>query len=181
VRGEWGEDRPVPGANRPLITPLPRVYAGTYAAAMPVIVVGADTPLGAVIVEALTSRNGEIRAFVSDPGTGRRLREAGIKVAVGDVSDGSHVAGAALNCFSAVLLAGAASDGRERSFADDPDQVLEVWVDAIAEAGVQRAIWVGRMPNRSNETPETALVEVGDRSPADIAAEITDLDDRPRL
>ena len=169
------------GANRHLITPPPGDYAGTYAAEMPVIVIGGDTPLGAAVLKTLISRDGDIRAFVTDPGMGPLLREAGVRVAIGDVSDGSHVAAAAGGCFSAVLITGAADDCRERSFADDPDEVLEAWAAAIVVAGVRRAIWVGSRPEGVVETPETALIEVEGRSPSDIAVEISDLDDRPLL
>ena len=179
--GGVGEDRPVPGANRHLITPLSQDYAGTYAAEMPVIVIGGDTPLGAAVLEALVSHDRDVRVFVTDPAIGTRFRDAGVRVAVGDVSDGSHVAGAAAGCFSAVLVTDATDDCRERSFADDPDEVLEVWTTAIVEAGVQRAIWVGRRPKGAAENPETALIEIDGRSPPDIAAEISDLDDRPLL
>ena len=84
---------------------------------MPVIVIGADTTLGAEITNGLVPRDGEVRAFVTDPEAARALRDLGIKVAVGDVSDGSHVGGAALNCFCAILIADATSDDRERAFA----------------------------------------------------------------
>ena len=70
------------------------------------IVIGADTPEGAVIIPALQPASGEIRLFVSDAARGIRLRSHG-KVAVGDVSDGSHVGGAALNAFCAVAIASA--------------------------------------------------------------------------
>jgi len=181
VWGEWGEDRPVPGANRHLITPLPRGYASTYAAGMPVIVIGGDTPLGTTVLEALVSHDRDVRVFVTDPVIGTRFRDAGVRVAVGDVSDGSHVSGAAAGCFSAVLVTDATADRRERSFAADADEVLEIWAAATVEAGVQRAIWVGRRPKGAAKTPETALIEIDGRSPPDIAAEISDLDDRPLL
>ncbi|MFH2073578.1 MAG: NAD(P)H-binding protein [Actinomycetota bacterium] len=144
---------------------------------MPVIVVGADTPLGHGVLAALSSGGGEVRAFVTDPSAGARLRAAGIRVALGDVSDGSHLAGAAVGCYSAVLLAEAAIDGRERSFASDGDEVLAAWAAALGEAGVTRAIWVGTAPPGEPATPEVAVVETGGRSPADIAAAVVEIDD----
>ena len=71
---------------------------------MPVIVVGADTSKGRAVVEELVAPGREVRAFVSDPGAGAELRELGVKVALGDVSDDSHVQGACMNCFTAVLI-----------------------------------------------------------------------------
>ena len=84
---------------------------------MPVIVIGADTPLGPASRGTVADATAEVRAFVTDPEHGMSPLPEGIKVAVGDVSDGSHVGGAAYGCFSAVLLTEAATDDRERSFA----------------------------------------------------------------
>ena len=83
-----------------------------------------------------------MRAFVSDPAAGAELRELGVKVALGDVSDDSHVQGSCTNCFTAVLITEAARDGRERSFATNEEQVLEGWAAAAAASGVTRVIWV---------------------------------------
>lgn len=147
---------------------------------MPVIVVGADTPIGTLVATAFANRKAEVRAFVSDPVAAARLRDLGIKVAVGDVSDGSHVGGAAHGCFSAVLLTEAASDDRERSFADGPDEIVAAWDGAIAEAGVTRAIWVGRSPAASS-APETVALDPHGRPPREIVDDIVDIDDRPAL
>ena len=145
---------------------------------MPVIVVGADTPVGTAVLTALADRDGEVRAFVTSEEAGRRWRSTDVRVAVGDVSDGSHVAAAAFGSFSAVLIARAAADERERSFAAGPDAVLAGWAAAIGEAEVIRAIWVGA-PAPAETTPETWFVPIEGRSPGDIAARVAELDDRP--
>lgn len=110
---------------------------------MPVIVVGADTTVGRAIIDALIEPGREVRAFVSDLDIADELRAQGVKVALGDVSDPSHVGGACTRCFSAVLVTEAASDGRERSFAETPETVLTGWVEAVRDAHVTRVIWVG--------------------------------------
>lgn len=153
---------------------------------MPVIVVGADTPTGEAIVGALLRRQGEVRAFVSDPSAGVRLKEAGAKVALGDVSDASHVAGASLNCFTAVLVTRAAGDGRERAFAATPEAVYAGWAEALADAGVRRAIWVRERHAAPDELPSTptaelAILEGCERSPAELAAEVVRLDEAGAL
>jgi putative NADH-flavin reductase len=151
-----------------------------YTRAMPVIVVGADTPLGEAVVAALLPRNGEVRAFVTDPAAAAVLRERRVKVALGDVSDGSHVASAALNAFSAVILSGAATDGRERSFAATPDEVVAAWAEGLGDAGITRVIWVddaGVVPDRIRAAAaQAAAVATGGRRPEEIAAEIAALD-----
>lgn len=149
---------------------------------MPVIVVGADTPTGQAVAAELLARRGEVRVFVTDPEVGLALRERGAKVAIGDVSDASHVGGAALNAFSAVLVATAARDARERSFACTPEAVLAAWVEGLQTAGVRRAIWVGveAEPELQEATPEAAFVPA-DRPAADVAADVARLDEAAEI
>jgi uncharacterized protein YbjT (DUF2867 family) len=143
---------------------------------MPVIVIGADSPLGASIVDTLRGRPGERRAFVGSRETGEPLRAAGFKVAVGDISDSSHVEGAAHGSFTAVLIAEAATDGRELAFADNPDAVIEGWLAAVGAAGVTRVILVG--PERPGPPGvQWAVVDPNGRSPAEVATEVAMLDD----
>jgi putative NADH-flavin reductase len=139
---------------------------------MPVIVVGADTPTGRAIVSALVQPDREVRAFVSDPTVAEELKRVGVKVALGDVSDPSHVAGACIRCFSAVLVAEAATDDRERSFARTADAVLDGWVEAVSDAQVTRVIWVGE--GARSVRAESAVVPL---SESDIPATVVALDD----
>jgi hypothetical protein len=147
-----------------------------YPGGMPVIVVGADTPLGRLTIDRLDGTVGELRAFVSDAREAETLRERGVKVAVGDVSDGSHVGGAATNAFCAVLLADAAVDDRERSFANDPPAVVAAWMDALAEAGVRRVIWPEHTAVPGGPRPigsvAIGLVATADRPPAEVVDDI---------
>jgi uncharacterized protein YbjT (DUF2867 family) len=150
---------------------------------MPVIVVGADTPLGEAIVAELLARGGEIRVFATDPDRAALLRRRGAKVAVGDVSDGSHVGAAAYNAFTVVIVEQSVFDGRPYSFAPDPAGVLEIWVGAIVDSGVQRAIWVGNPPAsfQTAPVPEIAVVAPDDRSDHETALQVADLNDRATL
>ena len=181
-----GEDRPVPGTHRCLYynTDSPQSFrigerfrALRIIPGMPVIVVGADSELGEAVIARLQTRAGEVRAFVSDPTVSQRFRLQGIKVAIGDVSDLSHVAAASAGAFSAILITAAATDGRETAFAD-PRQVVEGWLAAIAAAGVSRIILVGEMSTPvSPRGVELALVPTAGRSPAEVAEEVAGLDD----
>ncbi len=153
---------------------------------MPVLVIGADTDLGGAVVEALLPRQGEVRAFVSDIDAGLALKALGVKVATGDVSDASHVGGAALNTFSAVLVPEAAFDGRERSFAASPEAVFAAWAEGLVEAGVRRAIWItdARAPGAETlfaAVPEVAVVPSAGRSPSEVAGEVGRLDELAEL
>jgi uncharacterized protein YbjT (DUF2867 family) len=147
---------------------------------MPVIVVGADTPLGLSIISALIEPDREVRAFVTDVDVSLSLKARGVKVALGDVSDPSHVGGACLNCFSAVFVTEAAGDERERAFAPDRRTVLEGWTEAAREADVTRVIWVDSL----GDLPPTGIDETAVVSPTevdDVAAEVVRLDDAATL
>lgn len=144
---------------------------------MPVIVVGADTPIGMDLIQGLLEPGREVRAFVSDPEVAMNLRAAGVKVALGDVSDDSHIQGAATNCFSAVLVTEAAHDDRERSFAATPVEVLIGWAKAVSASRVTRTIWVG------DEVPDVATPEKAVVSPSvvDVVERVVALDDAARI
>lgn len=150
---------------------------------MPAIIVGADTPTGAAIVDRLVTKGGEVRAFVSDPSVIDELKAKKVKVAVGDVSDASHVGGAALECFTAVFIETAAVDERERSFAPDPPSVVAAWAEAAIDGGVRRVLWVGESPMSealAGAAPETAHVPL-DSDPDRTADEVARLDDLASL
>lgn len=117
---------------------------------MPVLVVGADTELGHAIVPALQPASGEIRLFASDPEAVAGYRDFA-KVAVGDVSDGTHVGGAAIGAFCAIVITAAARDERERHFVHSTDELFQQWADGLADAGISRVIVVGNrddLPDR---------------------------------
>ena len=140
------------------------------------MVVGADTPVGEAIIGELIDPDREVRAFVSDPSTGVRLKEAGVKVALGDVSDTSHVSAACLRCHTVVLVCDAGRDGREISFAADAEELFGQWAQAVSEAGARRVIWVANHPVPEAQVPERATVD-SDMSRGEIAHSVADLDD----
>jgi hypothetical protein len=153
---------------------------------MPVIVIGADTAVGAAIVAALEPASGEIRVFVTDPGRGEQYRNVS-KVAVGDLSDGSHVGGAAIGAFCAIAITAAASDGRERYFAADPAAVLAQWADGLSDAGVGRVITVGRADDLPHPNPlalvaaQHGFVDTSGKDIGAIAAEVARLESAASL
>ena len=152
---------------------------------MPVIVVGADTDLGTAIIEALRPEAAEVRAFVTDVDTAERLKARGVKVAVGDVSDGSHVGAAARNAFCAILLAEATTDDRERAFAATPSKVVTAWADALRGAGTARVIWVGDLDvdpgGIGSSVGQFAAVTVAGRTPGSVVSEVLDLEGARRI
>lgn len=141
---------------------------------MPVLVVGADTEAGQAIVDGLNDPAREVRAFVTDEEVAAELKEKGVKVALGDVSDDSHVEAAATACFSAVLIAEAAQDDRERSFAGEPSEVMAGWGRAMTGSGVTRVIWVSAARPPASSGYETATVDPDD---PDLVARVVALDE----
>lgn len=145
---------------------------------MPVIVVGADTEPGKAIAYGLWSSEREIRLFVSDEAAGAAFKKSGFKVAIGDVSDESHVEAAATHCFSAILITEAAHDKRERSFAASEGEVVVGWATAVDNAKVRRVIWVtGDKPPR---TKSEEVVTVDPHHP-DLVKRVVSLDDAQRI
>ncbi|WKZ83379.1 MAG: NAD(P)H-binding protein [Acidimicrobiia bacterium] len=148
---------------------------------MPTIVIGADTPVGVATIEAIRPRTIELRAFVSTQEAAAGLRTGGVIAAVGDVSDGSHVAGAAFGAFCAVLVNAAATDGRETHFAP-PDDVVAVWLKAMVDAGVTRVILVSDTPvDVPPAIPESAVVATAGRLPEEVAEVVAFLEDAAAL
>jgi len=145
---------------------------------MPVIVVGADTEPGRVVIDEMADPRREIRVFVSDEDEAAAYRARGLKVALGDVSDESHVEAAARRCFTAVLISEAAEDARVRSFADDVSHVLEGWARAAKSAGITRVIWVTDSEPPTTDTPEVATVSP---SQPDLAERVAAIDDAQRI
>jgi len=151
-------------------------------AAMPVLVVGADTAIGRAAVAELAPTASQVRAFVSDAAAVDELRGLGATVAVGDVSDASHLAGAAFGAFSAILIDEAAGDDRERAFAADQAEVHDAWAEALRDAGIRRVIWIGPAPPAAiNELDaEVAAVDPSGGTTATVAA-IVSLDDAAEI
>lgn len=154
---------------------------------MPVIVIGADTLQGRAVVDALLPRGGELRAFISNGDEYESLKQRGVKVAIGDVSDGSHVGGAAMRAFCAVVIPEAAFDDRERSFASTPEDVVSAWAEGLQDAAVQRIIWLEdeRLPTvgaiLEDIAPETAGTPTTDRTPSAIGEAVASLDGKKTL
>lgn len=146
---------------------------------MPVIVVGADHPLGEVIARKLAAPEREVRAFISSADSHGPLRSLGIKVAIGDLSDESHIEAAANSCFTAVFVEPALGDGRELAFAA-PEAAARNWAKAATGARVRRIIWVGNSAP-SIAGAEMAVVAVATRSEEEIAEEVAMLDDLAQL
>jgi nucleoside-diphosphate-sugar epimerase len=148
---------------------------------MPVIVIGADTDLGHALVSALRPAAAELRLFASDPDDIAPYRSFA-KVAVGDISDGSHVGAAATGAFCAVVIAAAAHDQREHYFAADPDELFAQWAEGLADAGIGRIIVVGAPAEVPRPDPLTRAtddyhhVDTSNRTVEEVVTVVVELD-----
>ena len=153
---------------------------------MPVLVVGADTELGHAIVPALQPASGEIRLFASDPKAVAGYRSFA-KVAVGDISDGTHVGGAAIGAFCAIVITAAAHDERERHFAHNTEELFKQWAEGLADAGISRVIVVGSrdgLPDRVHLDAigaEYSLIDTTGVAPAEVIAAVVAAESAARL
>ncbi|MET7298724.1 NAD(P)H-binding protein [Embleya sp. NPDC005575] len=77
---------------------------------MPVVVTGADQPLGRAVALELAASGGEVRATVRDRGAVGALRAAGIRVAVSDLCDPARL-GAVLEGAHTVVHLDRGADG----------------------------------------------------------------------
>jgi uncharacterized protein YbjT (DUF2867 family) len=146
---------------------------------MPLLVVGADHPIGEAIVRRTVAPDREVRAFVSDPEVGGRLKKLGVKVAAGDLSDEGHIAAAATRCFAIAFVLDAIFDGRDLAFAP-AGSVPSLWARAAEAANVQRVIWIGDDAPQVSVS-EVATVVTAGRTSQEVAEEVAAIDDRASL
>lgn len=125
---------------------------------MPVIIIGADTDVGHALIPALRPDAAELRLFASDPEAITSYRPY-TKVAVGDISDGTHVGGAAIGAFCAIVIAAAAHDHRERYFAATPAALFAQWADGLGGAGIARVIVIGTVDELPEPDPLRQIVD----------------------
>lgn len=126
---------------------------------MPVLITGAETSLGARVIEHLRPTRGELRAYLdatvaTDDDAGR-LRSAGCKVAVGELDDEGRLESAleqvhtVAHCWTGPL--------------HDPQSQVEVAAtlsSAMLGAGVQRLIWVCELGGDTGNPYLAAMSEI---------------------
>ena len=98
-----------------------------------------------ILAHVEAAENITFRPGIGTDGLLTRDSEARVRL-----TDGSHVGGAAIGAFCAVVIAAAAHDDRERHFAADPGELFAQWADGLADAGISRIIVVAgadELPN----------------------------------
>ncbi|WP_406282519.1 NAD(P)H-binding protein [Embleya sp. NBC_00896] len=103
---------------------------------MPVVVTGADQPLGRAVALELAAMGGEVRATVRTRAAVGALRAAGIRVAVSDLSDPQRL-GAVLEGAHTVLHLDRGPEGL-----DSPGDTWEWLLEAAEGTDVHRIVTV---------------------------------------
>lgn len=126
---------------------------------MPVMITGAESGLGADVIEHLRPTGGELRAFldatIATEDDAARLRAAGCKVALGELDDEGHLESAleqvhtVAHCWTGPL--------------HDPQAQVEAAAtlsSAVLGAGVKRLIWVCELARAPANPYLAALSEI---------------------
>lgn len=99
---------------------------------MPVVVTGADTPLGAMVVDRLTGRGLDLRATVETRSRVQPLVDRGVKTAVSDLVDTERFGAVLENAHTVIHLRGGDAGA---GLAGLPDVLA-----ALPDSGVQRIV-----------------------------------------
>ncbi|NUU23421.1 MAG: NAD(P)H-binding protein, partial [Streptomycetaceae bacterium] len=107
---------------------------------MPVVVTGADQPLGRALALALAERGvPDVRAVVRDRGAAPALRTAGVRVSVGDLSDPLRIGAVLEGAHTVVHLDGSDTGGTPGG---GPLATWEWLVEAAEGTGLRRIVTV---------------------------------------
>jgi uncharacterized protein YbjT (DUF2867 family) len=139
---------------------------------MPVVVTGADRPLGRALVRHLAAAGvPDLRAVVRDPHRAAPLRAADARVSVGDLSDPLRL-GAVLEGAYTVVHLDAGPDG-----GGSPLDTWDWLLDAAEDTGLRRIVTVLPPGTAAPESPYETVVVPGpetapdaDPDPALVAA-----------
>lgn len=127
---------------------------------MPVVVIGADTPVGRDLVPLLRQRGAEVRATVREPETADRLRAAGAKVAVDPAADADTLRAildeAHTVCLLSAELLAPVADSYEEAIVEPARTILRV----AGKAGVTRILLVS-YPGASSTSTNDFLRSLG--------------------
>lgn len=113
---------------------------------MRVLITGAGGFIGGAVARALRARGDDVVALVRDPGRATRLTEAGIELAVDDLSDVDGIAGQLGGADAAIHAAGSYRVGIRRNerpaMWDANVGTTTRFLDAAEAAGTTRAVYV---------------------------------------
>ena len=119
---------------------------------MKVLVTGATGFVGPSIVQALRAEDRDVRALVRRPEHATELRDLGVELAVGDITDPDSLAAAASGCTHVIHLV-AIITGKPATFDLVMAQGTRNLVDAARMAGVQRFVLMSAIGSEQSSVP----------------------------
>jgi uncharacterized protein YbjT (DUF2867 family) len=117
-----------------------------------ILVTGATGFVGPKIVHALRAQNRDVRALVRRPERATRLRDLGVELAVGDVTDPDSLTAAAAGCTHVIHLV-AVITGKPATFDLVMTQGTRNLVDAARTAGVERFVLMSALGSDQSSVP----------------------------
>ncbi|HVE98426.1 MAG TPA: hypothetical protein VNA12_04525 [Mycobacteriales bacterium] len=121
---------------------------------MPVVVTGADTPLGERVLAALVGQGLDLRATVDDRGAVAPLVAAGVKTAVSDLVDTERFGAVVEGAHTVIHLRGVSAD----RVLDGVDDVLA----ALPDSGVQRIVTLAGLAGPAATHPALTALDEAD-------------------
>lgn len=119
---------------------------------MKVLITGATGFVGPKIVHALRAQDRDVRALVRRPERATELRDLGVELAVGDVTDPDSLAAAASGCTHVIHLV-AIITGKPATFDLVMAQGTRNLVDAARMAGVERFVLMSALGSEQSSVP----------------------------
>jgi NADH dehydrogenase len=117
-----------------------------------VLVTGATGFVGPRIVHELRAQGRDVRALVRRPERATELRDLGVELAIGDVTDPDSLASAASGCTHVIHLV-AIITGKPATFDLVMEQGTRNLVDAARTAGVQRFVLMSALGSELSSVP----------------------------
>jgi uncharacterized protein YbjT (DUF2867 family) len=121
---------------------------------VPVVVTGADTPLGELVVSALSEESIDLRATVDDRGAVAGLVAAGVKTAVSDLVDTERFGAVVEGAHTVVHLRGSGAGAVLDGVAD----VLA----ALPDSGVRRVVTIAGVSGPASVHPALGDLDASD-------------------
>ena len=121
---------------------------------VPVVVTGADTPLGALVIAALSGQGIDLRATVDDRGAVPGLVASGVKTAVSDLVDTERFGAVVEGAHTVIHLRG-----------EGAGAVLDGIVDVLAalpDSGVERVVTLAGVAGPASIHPAIAALDSSD-------------------
>lgn len=119
-----------------------------------ILVTGATGFVGSHLVRRMRQEGMKVRAVVRAPAKARALRDLGVEVVPGDISDLTSLASAAQGCDRVIHLVGIIQEGRGFTFRSVHVEGTRNMLDAAKQAGVKYILYQSALGTREGAKSE---------------------------